>query len=90
MPKKKKSKPDKTPQQQGQALPPVKSVSMTSLGRAKVSYGPHPPKPPEEKKIHARRPLPQVREAPESRDADAETSGAQNQQPVAPKKDKPE
>jgi len=53
----------------------VRSVTLKSLGQAKVTYAPQPPRAPEGKQIHARRPLPVVPEKRELPESDEEDNG---------------
>lgn len=62
-----KSKP-KEPKTTGKVPAGDKRASLTSLGEVQVKYEPAPAKAPEGKKIHPRRPLPLVREAPARQD----------------------
>lgn len=62
-------KPEARKKQKARNSPPLRETALEPAGEVEVIYQDVPPRPPEDKKIHQRRPLPQVPEAP-AEDAD--------------------
>lgn len=62
-------KPEARKKQKARNSQPLREAPLDPAGEVEVIYRDLPPRPPEDKKIHKRRPLPRVPEAP-AEDAD--------------------